>query len=68
MSVSGAWDLLSCYRKNRSAVGRPGLRQAGLGMCLARVKNVLLLIEGFFLGLLGALRDNDLGVIGSKEH
>lgn len=46
MSVSGAWDLLSCYRKDQSAVGRPGLRPVELKLYLVRVKNVLLLLSG----------------------
>lgn len=66
MSVSGAWDLLSCYRKDQSAVGRPELRLAELKLCLVRVKNVLLLLACW--EPLGTLRDNDFDLFGSKEH
>lgn len=77
MSVSGAWDLLSRYRKDQSAVGRPGLRQAELKLCLVRVKMYCFWLKVSFQACRepslgnppsGTLRDNDLGLFGSKEH
>lgn len=55
----GAWDLLSCWRKDRAAVGKPRLGQAKPKLCLVVVEDVLFLVQVSFPSLLGTLRDND---------
>lgn len=69
----GVPGLLSCWRKDQAAIGKPRLQQAEPMPYLVMVKDVLLLLEGSYLGFLGALRtlkdkDNDFGLFASKEH